>query len=44
METVTIASTRSFVLTDFELVALSVVVVGVIAWQVVARVRHVRGR
>lgn len=42
MGTITIASTRSFGLTDFVLVGISIVVLGLIAYTVVSRMKMYR--
>ena len=44
MGTVTIASHRGFDSTDFVLLGLTIVIVGLIAWQVISRTRMFRNR
>jgi Tfp pilus assembly protein FimT len=44
METVTIASTRGFTLSEMEILVGSAVVLAVLAWTVLSSVKHFRSR
>jgi Tfp pilus assembly protein FimT len=44
METVTIASTRGFTLSEMEILVGSAVVLAVLAWTVLSSVKHFRNR
>jgi Tfp pilus assembly protein FimT len=44
METVTIASTRGFSLSEMEILVGSAVVIAVLAWMVLSSVKHFRSR
>lgn len=44
METVTIASTRGFVLTDTEILVIGLIAAAIVTWQVIVRLRPSRDR
>ncbi len=44
METVTVASTRGFALSEMEILIGSAIVIAVVAWMVFSGVRHFRSR
>jgi hypothetical protein len=44
METVTIAASRGFTVADMEMLVASAIVIGVLAWIALAKVKHLRGR
>lgn len=44
METVTIAATRGYTLSEMELLVGSAVVLAVLAWTVISSVKHLRSR
>ncbi|MFO7276843.1 MAG: hypothetical protein DIU56_007395 [Pseudomonadota bacterium] len=44
METVTIVSSRGFVLTDTEILVIGVIAAAIIAWQLLVRLRPSRNR
>jgi hypothetical protein len=44
METVTVASTRGFTLSELEILIGSAIVIAVLAWMVFSSVRHFRSR
>ena len=44
METVTIASTRGFTLSEMEILVGSAIVVAILAWMVFSGLKHFRGR
>jgi hypothetical protein len=44
METVTIAASRGFTVSDMEMLVGSAIIVAVLAWMVFSKVKHLRGR
>ena len=44
METVTVAATRGFTLSEMEILVGSVIVVAMLAWTVLSSVKHFRSR
>jgi hypothetical protein len=44
METVTIAASRGFTVSDMEMLVGSAVIVAVLAWMVFSKMKHLRGR
>lgn len=44
METVTVAASRGFTIADMEMLIGSVVVVAVLAWMIVSKMKQLRGR
>jgi len=44
METVTIATSRGFTVADMEMLVASVVIVAALAWMLIAKMKHLRGR
>lgn len=44
METVTIATTRGFSVADMEMLVGSAVIVAALAWMLVSKMKHLRGR
>ncbi len=44
METVTIAASRGFTVSDMEMLIGSALIVAVLAWMVVTKMKHLRGR
>jgi hypothetical protein len=44
METVTIAASRGFTVSDLEMLVGSAVIVAVLAWMVFSKMKHLRGR
>jgi hypothetical protein len=44
METVTVASTRGFTLSEMEILIGSAIVIAVLAWMVLSSVKHFRSR
>ena len=44
METVTVAASRGFTVSDMEMLVGSAVIVAVLAWMIVAKMKQLRGR
>jgi hypothetical protein len=44
METITVASTRGFSLSEMEILVGSAIVIAVLAWMVLSSVKHFRSR
>jgi hypothetical protein len=44
METVTIAASRGFTVADMEMLVGSAVVIAAVAWMLLSKVKHLRGR
>lgn len=44
METVTVASTRGFTLSEMEILVGAAIVIAVLAWMVLSSVKHFRSR
>jgi ABC-type nickel/cobalt efflux system permease component RcnA len=44
METVTIAASRGFTVSDMEMLIGSAIIVAVLAWMILSKVKHLRGR
>jgi hypothetical protein len=44
METVTIATSRGFTVSDMEMLVGSVVIVGALTWMLFSKMKHLRGR
>lgn len=44
METVTIAASRGFSVSDMEMLIGSAIIVAVLAWMVVSKMKHLRSR
>ena len=44
METVTIAASRGFTIADMEMLAGSAVIVAALAWMLISKMKHLRGR
>jgi len=44
METVTIATSRGFTVADMEMLVGSVVIVAALAWMLLSKMKHLRGR
>ncbi|MGH8139370.1 MAG: hypothetical protein ACREVV_14445 [Steroidobacteraceae bacterium] len=44
METITIATSRGFTVADMEMLMGSAVIIAALAWMVLSKVKHLRGR
>jgi hypothetical protein len=44
METVTIATSRGFTVSDMEMLVGGAIIVAALAWMVVSKMKHLRGR
>lgn len=44
METITIATSRGFTVADMEMLMGSTVIIAALAWMVLSKVKHLRGR